>query len=401
MVNYNLKIVNKATALLLLLFLFVAFVAKAQSAHELSFHVGGGISTLNYSPPSLSPPLGLDYGLGINHGFDYTFFFTPHWGISTGLSAAYFNGKYECDSIGIYSTKDNILYTETHQLMLLNIPLMLHFETGKFYTALGGKIGFPLIATYKNELSPKKNSNVPKQSGSGELELKPVFFASAEVGMKWPLSRNTSLYTGVYFDYGLNDIIKKDIIDDLIKATTPLSTGLKVAVAFGKPSAKKTIEPEETTDLNSIPEPLRDTVTITVVKYDTVQIYTRDTVFQVLEVEDPNTVKGEIDHLRQEIQKMRDNMDVEEAFDRLVKKTGVGHYHLVVGSFQDKENAVELAEMFIQRGFDEANLRIDKNKGWYRVVILSFKTFRPANNKKNELKDSGNPIYEDMWILRE
>jgi hypothetical protein len=40
----------------------------------------------------------------------------------------------------------------------------------------------------------------------GDLELTPAFFTAIETGVKWTLSAKFSLYTGLYLDYGVNNI---------------------------------------------------------------------------------------------------------------------------------------------------------------------------------------------------
>ncbi|GHT25492.1 hypothetical protein AGMMS4957_20390 [Bacteroidia bacterium] len=257
---------------------------------------------------SSSPNVGsYKLGIGYDFGVGYTFFFNPHWGISTGASAAFFNSKYarstfednyddidgvDADSDG---NEDNFEYhytatgyTEKQRATFLTIPLMLHFETGKFYAELGGKAGFPLGSiTYNGSLDELRASGwidgynypieAPKFMGFGTFQglsntgslkqSKPVFFASAEAGRKWKLTQNLSLYTGAYIDYGLNKINKvnakvyfidydahfpdkdanyqpagsffaktandnKSFVDKVV--LSPMSVGIRITLAFGK-----------------------------------------------------------------------------------------------------------------------------------------------------------------------
>lgn len=293
-------------------------MSKLFARHEFSIHAGGGLSSLwNYSPNvgDYESSIGYDVGVG------YTFFFTPKWAISSGVSAAFFTSKYAYDQPAFgdnYETNDGKMdfyfsytikgYTETQQILFLTIPLMVHFETratatSKFYTAFGGKVGIPLGSNYKNsinelvtryrESSPSYESDEagyfygPKFMGFGTFNpsevpgstgsIKPLqtaFFASAEVGMKWALSNEWSLYTGVYIDYGLNHISSipaedksqlityKVPIDDpdvdytydpasmllakkadntpFVDKVAPVSTGIRLTLAFKKMPSKKT-----------------------------------------------------------------------------------------------------------------------------------------------------------------
>jgi hypothetical protein len=276
---------NKITIIIAAM-LFMAFAASAQSKHEFSVQAGGGLSTLNYKSVEGNSKT----GLGFNAGLGYTYFFNTNWGISTGVGVALFNGKYDIPSFSeSYQSNDGTEnfeyrytaknYNEKQNAILLNIPLMLRFQSGKFYAAFGGKVGLPLSAKYENSLSELQASgyypqydltlNDPAFIGFGtfksisnkdDLKLKTAFFASAEVGAKWNLSAKTSLYTGVYLDYGLNDILKKDaatkqlityntttpddykpnsILESSTRGVsfadkvTPLSAGIKFSLAFG------------------------------------------------------------------------------------------------------------------------------------------------------------------------
>jgi hypothetical protein len=117
---------------------------------------------------------------------------------------------------------------EKQNAMFLNIPVMLQYQTGKankFYVLGGAKIGIPLSGSYKMTAKITNNGYYPKynnwastqkfagfgvfenQKSDGDLDLKVSFMLSAEAGMKWAISDNLRLYTGLYFDYGLNDIV--------------------------------------------------------------------------------------------------------------------------------------------------------------------------------------------------
>jgi outer membrane protein OmpA-like peptidoglycan-associated protein len=280
--------------------MFAAISTSAQS--QFSVEAGGGISTLNYKPTVGSNKL----GIGGTFGVGYTYFFSEKWGIGTGVGVALFNGKYEFSTFSeTYQSNDGEEdfdfrytaknYSEKQQAILLNIPLMLRFESGKFYAALGAKVGIPLSATFKNEMSelqasgdyPQHNLtlNEPAFMGFGtfsgidnkdDLELKTAFFASAEVGVKWKLSEKLSLRTGVYLDYGFNNINKPTSLKKIVQyelsepsnykpnsifassaneksfvdRVTPFAAGIKIDLVFGnfksgkaKP-AETAVEPE-------------------------------------------------------------------------------------------------------------------------------------------------------------
>ncbi|GAP72507.1 hypothetical protein SAMD00024442_34_6 [Candidatus Symbiothrix dinenymphae] len=255
--------------------------------HEFSLVVGGGLSSLHYTPTVGDASL----GLGGFAGLGYTFRFSEHWGVGTGLEAALFNGNYSLASLSdhypSYDGEENFEYHYTiegyrdrQQAILLNIPLMLHFQTGRYYAALGGKVGIPMSATFNNSAKLNAWGNYPPSSlhledppfsgfgsytvsNKGDLALKTAFFASTEVGVRWQLSNGWSLSTGLYADYGLNNIrptATASLIDypdylvsdnyrpNSVVASTnagkpladklnPLAAGIKIGLHFGIPSS--------------------------------------------------------------------------------------------------------------------------------------------------------------------
>lgn len=115
--------------------------------------------------------------------------------------------------------------------MYINIPLMLQFQHGeknKWFMSAGVKIGIPVSGKYKSSASEIINKGYFYDTGNwgGEsqefmgfgtyanykndedIDFNVVCLFSAELGMKWGLTDKMSLYTGAYFDYGLNDIVK-------------------------------------------------------------------------------------------------------------------------------------------------------------------------------------------------
>ncbi len=274
--------------------------------HEITIGLGGGLSTLNYDITDGSRT----NGFGGQAGLGYMFFFSRHWGIGTGIDINLFTAKAKLNNGfgGSYNTtvqnglipNDNFVfnynlsdYEETQQAWYLSIPLMLQFQTTgkhKFYIAGGGKIAFPVSTTYNadsytlqtNGVFPdgRTYDDLPQyglgkfdKSSKGDLDLDLVYFVSLETGVKWGLCKKNSLYTGVYFDYGLNNIQKiseKDFVEytgntdiktnsaiqsnvngtNLVDKISPLALGIKVKYAFGLGEIKKkekTAKPQEET----------------------------------------------------------------------------------------------------------------------------------------------------------
>lgn len=230
----------KITVCSVLAFLSVSGVAaQEQSKHELSVSGGLGLSTLKFDVKNgdHKQKVGGIIGLG------YNYFFNENWAINTGLEITNYNSdatlnnftdSYKAtDTEGDFTFNTSVAnYEEEQRSVFLNIPVMGQFQTPiiddhKFYIAAGGKIGIPVSSSYKTSGASFETSgtypgetitNVPglgfyKFNGKKvdeDLKLKTAFMLSVETGMKWQLPSAMSLYTGIYFDYGLNDIRNSD-----------------------------------------------------------------------------------------------------------------------------------------------------------------------------------------------
>lgn len=269
--------------------LLSCFTLNAQHKHELSLYGGGGLSALQYEVATGKQK----GGPGGNLGLGYHFFFSQQWGLGTGVELACYNTRYNADNISVrYMTTDmegNGFefrsavngYKEKQQAMLLQIPLMLQFQTGdehRFYVSAGGKVGIPVSGKYESSNTGIQNSGYYEKENyeyttqtfmgfgqftgrgaEGDMSFKTAFFASAELGMKWRLNGNWSLYTGAYLDYGLNDIAKKQsrpfveyntgspedftvnsIVNSQYQTSSftekiiPVAAGIRLRLAFGK-----------------------------------------------------------------------------------------------------------------------------------------------------------------------
>ena len=83
----------------------------------------------------------------------------------------------------------------------------------------------------------------------------PALMASTELGVKWPLGETTSLYAGIYADYGFNNILKETAtnktlvafqsgspaqfaynaaVNSYAKKMKPFAVGITLRFAFGK-----------------------------------------------------------------------------------------------------------------------------------------------------------------------
>lgn len=213
--------------------------AQDNSKHEFSIYGGAGISTLRYEEWNNTDRKDKFGGLV---GLGYTYFFSEHWGLNTGVEAAfYYAGLRSSQLTSTYMTNDGSAallykatqtsYYERQRTALLQIPLMAQYQTGgknKFYAALGVKLGIPMQSKYRQIVGGLTTSGYyplagievtsPTSQGfgsygkyeneEGDLDFKLAGLASIEAGMKWHLSDKFSLYTGVYFDHGITNINK-------------------------------------------------------------------------------------------------------------------------------------------------------------------------------------------------
>ena len=264
--------------------------AQVQFRHEFSFHAGGGLSSLAYSSDLGSQ----SNGFGGKAGADYTLFLSPFFGVTVGVDAALYNssfsGSYQFRYLipsppgfpgNFYLDADFKEYDESQQAVFLQIPLMIQFQTRRYgywriYGAIGGRIGIPLSASWKttgrvvttgysdytgniyDENDNEAFGNLPINA-SGDLELNMALIGSIELGIKWPLTYTSNLYTGFYLDYAFNNVRKnaadkeliiynpdnpsqyqynsaiqsKYIDKEMIEKITPIAAGLKITLSFG------------------------------------------------------------------------------------------------------------------------------------------------------------------------
>jgi len=269
----------------------------AQHKHEFSIYGGGGLSALSYKTVGAEQKS----GAGGNFDFGYHYFFTPKWGLGTGAEFAFYNASVNIDNFNLtymavdmegvtFEFRSTVnAYEEKQRALLLQIPLMLQFQTGgarQFYVAAGGKVGLPLNGKYSTTASLRnagyyayENSlydtqefmgfgNFPGKKTDGDLDFRTAFLVSVESGVKWRLNDKVSLYAGAYLDYGLNNIVEKRTVASLpalveyntanptafainsviksrytqdgnatqafVDKMTPKAAGVKLRLAFGK-----------------------------------------------------------------------------------------------------------------------------------------------------------------------
>lgn len=210
--------------------------------HETSVAIGGGLSTLDFSSTTGNQKA----KMGFNAGVGYTYYVNENWGLQSGLEFAAYNAKIsdvnllscepnrvdiDNDNYHYYSHVDG--YAEKQKALYINIPVMAHFQTNafsgtKYYASAGFKFGIPIKGEYEGKGDSFLNKGwyterenwVSSQKFAGfglfndrsvkkDIDLKIAYMLSLETGLKWALPNNWNLYTGIYMDYGLNDIVDK------------------------------------------------------------------------------------------------------------------------------------------------------------------------------------------------
>jgi len=214
-------------------------MAQEFNRSEVSVNLGAGVSGFQTQPTRGSE----NQSWTTTFGAGYHLFFNPNWGIGTGLNFAVYNGgisipEYAKNQLTFNKQTDEVLdfqvyvpdYKETQQVTMATIPLMLQYQSkGKtiIYGAVGAKAGIPLSAKVRskghiNTAAYDENLDMledmpeegfvldqPFPKDKADFDLKVAFMASAELGVKRILVNRMNLYLGLYFDYGLNDILKR------------------------------------------------------------------------------------------------------------------------------------------------------------------------------------------------
>ena len=240
-VNLKSKIVNRK---MILNILFIVSILQtttllAQPQLEYSINAGGGLSTINYK---LSPAGKRSGGFGGDFGAGVTYFVDSQWGIHSGLGIGFYGAKtkLDCEAVTPNLTDEESKrfdmhttlagYSEKQKAMYLNIPVMAQFRLTPdegFYAMGGFKIGIPLTGKYSSKSARLTNkgyypdlgnyATVQKFAGYGIFEGKNFddkikmglsIMLALETGWKWQLNDQFSLYSGSYFDFGLNNVVK-------------------------------------------------------------------------------------------------------------------------------------------------------------------------------------------------
>jgi hypothetical protein len=211
--------------------------------HELLLYGAGGASMLKYSLAKDGGKTDGANNIVLTAGLGYTWNINEHIGIVTGLEITEYESKAEYSAIsgdrdyGV--TEKNRFnfgysitgYIEEQDFILLSVPVMAQYNfpmSGSIVSYLSGglKIGYPVQAKatisstaintfghyyYENQTYtglPQYGFITNNKSASMERDIDTNISValSLEAGLKFLLLDKILLYSGIYFDYGLNSL---------------------------------------------------------------------------------------------------------------------------------------------------------------------------------------------------
>jgi len=255
MKNRIIKISNIIVILVILAILKIS-VISAQGIHEFSVDAGLGSSSLRYklSHGDRSGRVGGDFGVGYTYFFDKVRItstgkvFRELWGIHTGMGIGLYNAKAKLDDANtenkglndgdtsVEDPKYNVFdlrtkldnYSEIQKTVYLNIPVMAQFQIEQIYAMAGFKFGIPISGKFSSDNATITNAGWYPELGNlattqefagygtfngryfeGNFESRFAVIFALEAGYKWRIADNLSIYTGMYFDCGLNNTCKE------------------------------------------------------------------------------------------------------------------------------------------------------------------------------------------------
>ncbi|EAP87379.1 hypothetical protein CA2559_01450 [Croceibacter atlanticus HTCC2559] len=268
----NHLISNKMRGILVLVIsLNFCYSASSQEIKgEIIGSVSGVFSTLDYSLNGAS----LRNGKGGQVGVHYGYHLSENYSLQLGLEFQSVSSSSRYEVIrGSYNATDSegedfefryrgTNFQEQQKAQFVSIPLVVQYETSgvsRFYIAVGGKVALPIDTYYETDIKTLNTSgfyrqyNVelfdPEFAGFGtyrninvndqDLELKTAFSATLELGIKQMLSSNNSIYIGLFFDYGINDLYDGEEFEDLVNYSNDIPSEFTYNTILGTSNASE------------------------------------------------------------------------------------------------------------------------------------------------------------------
>jgi len=248
----NMKKIETIILIILAGLITVNINAQNNNSDKIEIGVSGsaGMSALNFTPINGNSP---SYGFGYDFGWDIAFLFSEQLSFRTGVNLASYKSSISIEEhsvrhqiqlpIGIpidgfYMIAEYTQYEELFEAFFIRFPLMVQYQMGSkqnFYVAAGLYVGLPLnsfsqinadqlVTKGYSEYTMQYYEKMPNhgfdtytdiKSGS-KLDLGLSLSAALEAGLKWNIKNGMLLYTGIFADFGLNNIRKGDSMEESV-----------------------------------------------------------------------------------------------------------------------------------------------------------------------------------------
>lgn len=221
-----------------ILFSFWMVILQAQKKEQfLQINLGSGMNELSYTLKD-----GMQKGLfGYSLNATYSYFFTLNWGVQTGIGLQTYSSlstlnllttTFAVDTDGdLYTFKTHFKnWQEKQRVLFLEIPLTVQMRqviNDKFslLASTGAKLSIPIKTsftttggelvtsgyydTWNVELTDMQQHGFSTnlRSYQGAYTLKSSGVALIEIGGLYKLVKNIELYSGMYVNYGLSNLL--------------------------------------------------------------------------------------------------------------------------------------------------------------------------------------------------
>ena len=214
--------------------------------YEIGLCGSAGLSALQFTTANGSKP---SYSAGYAFGLDIAVLFANQWSFRTGANMASYHASVSFDRLetrNLIATPENlpddsrfymeteyIRYEEQHEALYLRFPLMVQYRSSgansNFYLAAGVQTGIrantlcrirsgdvvtkgysDFTRQYYDELPAHGFATYPDIQSAVNLDFGITLSGVVETGMMWKINNGMALYTGIFLDYGLNDLRKVD-----------------------------------------------------------------------------------------------------------------------------------------------------------------------------------------------
>ena len=219
--------------------------------YEIGLCGSAGLSALQFTTANGSKP---SYSAGYSFGWDIAVLFTNHWSFRTGANMASYHASVSFDRLEtrnliatpeslpadsrFYMEAEYIMYEEQHEALYLRFPLMVQYRSAganSFYLAAGVQTGIrantlcrirsgdvvtkgysDFTRQYYDELPVHGFATYPDIQSAVKLDFGITLSGAFETGMMWKINNGMALYTGIFLDYGLNDLRKGGSVKESI-----------------------------------------------------------------------------------------------------------------------------------------------------------------------------------------